>query len=76
MEQARICVENIDQKNLQFIKSLASPPEAIKKVANLLVILKPSADSPSEADGWAGARQMMNNPAQFVLNLKGFGEKD
>lgn len=43
-------------------------------MAKLVVMLRPlEKDNPSDAEGWNGARQMMNNPGQFVQNLKSYG---
>lgn len=74
LNEALELLKSIKVEDLTNIKALANPPDPIKVIGNILVMLKPLPENnPSESDGWNGVRQMMNNPSSFVNFLKDYG---
>ena len=55
LEKAQISLNKIKQKDLDFLKSLANPKDAIKTVAQMVLVLKPL-EGFDESGGWASAR--------------------
>lgn len=74
LENAEIALQNIDQKEVSVLKTLNKPPPAVDTVLSMVMMLKPI-DGINENDGWNGAKQMMNNPARFVEELKKFSNR-
>lgn len=56
------------------MKSLQNPPAPVKAVATCLLILRPNGNE-NEADGWNGAKIMMNDPGKLIQNLQGFDKQ-
>lgn len=74
MELAEIALQNIDQKEVQLLKTINKPNEYVAYVFQMVMLLKPI-ENIGENDGWNGAKQMMNNPRQFVEELKKFSNR-
>lgn len=56
------------------MKALANPPDPVRAVGQMLMILKPN-DTENEADGWGGARIMLGNPDKLLDKLKNYDKK-
>ncbi len=74
LEAAEIALQSIDQKEVSLLKTINKPHIAVDMVFQMVMMLKPI-DGIGENDGWNGAKQMMNNPAKFVDELKKFSNK-
>ena len=74
LEEAKQALNEIDVKELVFLKSLNTPAKPVMCVAQCLQILKPMGTE-DEKDGWSGAKIMMANPIRLLESLKNYGEQ-
>jgi dynein heavy chain len=74
LKKAELALKQIEINSLVQMKALANPPEPVKIVGIMLLILKPTGTE-DEKDGWNGAKIMMNSPSTFIETLKNFGNK-
>lgn len=56
------------------MKALANPPGMVAMVLKCVAYFKPNGNDNAEA-GWAGAKQMLNKPQEFLDRLKSYGDK-
>jgi len=65
LEAAKKLVEQIDKKELEYLRSLPSPPVGIIYVGKTMLMLKPLAsikDSDAEEGGWGAIKGLLSDP--------------
>ncbi|UJR10317.1 hypothetical protein I4U23_014523 [Adineta vaga] len=76
LEAARLALENIEKGQLTELKSFASPPEAVKFVMNMVVVLFKWVDEnriiPESQRTWTEAKNTIGPVEKFLQRLKNF----
>jgi dynein heavy chain len=76
-------LDNLDKKQVEFIKSLASPDEKIKQTIYVLMHLFTDVPLNASVKGnkgkidlnWNAAKVLIKEPAKFVVDMKTFGSE-
>eukprot|EP00929_Paragymnodinium_shiwhaense_P077089 TRINITY_DN3967_c2_g1_i1.p1 TRINITY_DN3967_c2_g1~~TRINITY_DN3967_c2_g1_i1.p1 ORF type:complete len:3070 (-),score=1029.42 TRINITY_DN3967_c2_g1_i1:156-9119(-) len=85
VREAEAALDVLDKKDFQELKALQKPPGGVDLVLEASMHLQAGIDPAIETDkkgqvkdkSWKGAVKMMNNPEQFLRNLKAYkGEID
>ncbi|CAF1051829.1 unnamed protein product, partial [Rotaria magnacalcarata] len=76
LEAARLALENIEKGQLTELKSFASPPETVKFVMNMVVVLFKWVDEnriiPENQRTWTEAKNTIGPVEKFLQRLKNF----
>ena len=72
LNAAKAALELVEKKALEFLKALPNPPAMVAMVLKCVAYFKPNGNDNAEA-GWAGAKQMLNKPGEFLDRLKNYG---
>ncbi|PHJ24428.1 dynein heavy chain family protein, partial [Cystoisospora suis] len=67
LEAAARALENLDKKDITEIKAFSTPPKPVMYVCMCVVVLRPLGKE-NEADGWNGAKAMLND-VNFLKSL-------
>jgi len=85
VQETLVKLDNMDKKDVDFIKNLASPDDKIKQTVFVLMHLFTNVDLDSkvvsDAKGkieltWPNAKKLINNPSKFVEDLKRYGKDE
>lgn len=74
LEQAENALKDIDVKDVQFLKSLPSPPAPVVAVCRCLQIFRPY-EREDESEGWAGAKIMLGDPKNLIDRLQKYKDR-
>ncbi len=74
LEKAKNALNNIQAKELSLLKAMPNPPDAVKVVGQMVLVLKPKGNE-DEKDGWNGVKIMFGSPSTFVETLKNYGTR-
>merc|ERR1711939_616830 len=80
VKEAESALDVLDKKDFQELKALSKPPGGVDLVCEAAMHLQAGIDPNIEVDKkgavkdktWKGAVKMMNNPEQFLKNLKAY----